>query len=174
MRITQALILALLITFITSAHAEIVPIRSYAVSFEQPIGHDRTTDSLTNNPDICRVNIFTPEYNQIASFTIKRFDSPQDASREVMEKEVKDILIDCGTSEHSIVTQEYGIDQCYCIKGIGDDYRDKNWIAVYYWIDRYWDRSQQKWMGWTSCAIISNYPNSEDLLGSVHITNQTS
>lgn len=168
MNISLGLILALL-TLITQAYAESDHVCSYMISFNLPVHHGSRTDSVVNNPDICRVNAFTPESNQIGSFTIRNYNAPQIASRDAMENEVKTILIDCDIVSSSIVTVEYGVDQCYSIKGNGNDYMGRNWVVAFYWMDRYWDQTQKIWMGKGSCAIISNYPNSEDLLASVHI-----
>jgi hypothetical protein len=173
-RIYIYLVLVLIIiTLASSAQAETVKISSYNVSFEQPIIHEIQTNSRTN-PDICRVNVFTTgPPNYIASFTIKRFEDPQDAGRDAMESEVRDILINYGAAERSIALDEYAIDQCYSIKGTGNNGMGVNWIAIYYWADRYGDSSRQNWLGRTNCAVISNYPNWGNLLNSIHILNRT-
>ena len=168
-------------TLMPSSQAETIQICSYSVSFELPTRHENKTNSNaelcneeTNDPDIYWINVFTTgSDNYIAPFTLRKFDDPQDASRDAMERELEDILIHFGAAEHTIALDDGAIDQCYSIKGTAHNNMGVNWTGIYYWMDRYWDPSQHRWLGWTSCAVISSYPNSEDFLDRVHIVNLT-
>jgi hypothetical protein len=152
----------------TPAQCETVPVCQYTVSFELPLPHLTRTDERHDNPSICRINLYTPENNQIAPITITTFGGSQDASRQAMETAVRDLLLDCGTISNTIYVSEYAIDQCYCIKGKGSDFAGKSWVAAYCWLDRRRDGSGG-WIGYTGCSIVSNYPNSDDFLSSLNI-----